>query len=67
MKFLLTYNHMGLDISNRYSSYSFFSIIAKLYDEYGSHRGYKVMDILADRQNIHNFIYPCDCRIHHKV
>ncbi len=39
LKFWLTQNHMGLEISKRYSSYSFHPIIAKLYDEYGSHRG----------------------------
>ncbi len=39
MKFLLTQNHMGLEISKRYASYSFHPIWAKLYDKYGNHWG----------------------------
>ncbi len=57
MKFLLTQNHMGLEISKRYSSYSFHRTWAKLYDKYGRHGEYKVMDILAICQN-ENKIVP---------
>ncbi len=32
--FVKTQDHMGLEISKRYSSYSFDSIWAKLYDKY---------------------------------
>ncbi len=39
LKFLLTQDYMGLEISKRYSSYSFYPIWAKLYDKWGSHKG----------------------------
>ena len=39
LKFLVTQNHMGLEISKRYSSVSFHPIRAKLYDKYESHSG----------------------------
>ncbi len=38
MKFFLIQNHMGLEITKRYS-YSIHPIWAKLYNKYGSHRG----------------------------
>ncbi len=40
---------MGLEITKRYS-YTFHPLWAKLYDKYGIHREYKVMDILATCQ-----------------
>ncbi len=39
VEILLTQNHMGLEISKRYSSYNFHPIWAKLYEKYGSPRG----------------------------
>ncbi len=39
MIFLLTRNHMGLEMTKCYPSYSFHPIWAKLYDKYGSHSG----------------------------
>ncbi len=35
MKFLLTQDHMGLEISKRYSSYSFHLMSAKFYKDIG--------------------------------
>ena len=43
--------HIGLEITKRYSSCSFHPIWAHLYDQYGSHREYKVMDIVVICQN----------------
>ncbi len=61
LNFLLAQKRMGLEISKRYSSYSFHPIWAKLYDKYGGHGEYKVMDILAICQKIKNFCGTLKC------
>ncbi len=53
MKFLLTQEYMGLEISKRYSSYIFYPIWAKRYDKYGSHNGMWSYDILAICPKVH--------------
>ena len=45
--FCYTQDHMGLETSKRYSSYSFYPIWPKLYHKLDSHKGYKVINVLA--------------------
>ena len=56
LEIFVTQNHMELEISKCYSSYTFHPIWAKLYDKYGSHRRIKVMYILAICQKIKNLV-----------
>ncbi len=56
MKFLLAQNHMGLEISKRYFSYSVHPIWAKLYVKYGSHRGIYSYRYFGDLPKFKNFV-----------
>ncbi len=56
MKCLLTQDHMGPDISKRYSSYSFHPMSAKLYEDIGCHSGIQAITFLGSRLSFINFV-----------
>ena len=47
--FFLAQDHMGLEISKRYSSYSFHSISAKPYEDIGYHSGIQAVTFLGNQ------------------
>ncbi len=47
---------MGLEISQRYSSYSFHPISAKLYEDIGSHSGIQAVTFLGNRPSFKNVV-----------
>ena len=56
MNFLLTQDHMGLEILNRYSSYSFHSMSAKLYEDIDYQGGIQAVTILCNRPRFKKFV-----------
>ena len=58
LKFLSTQSHMGLEISKRYSSYSFHTKSAKLNEDIGYHGGIQLQAItfLGNRTRFKNFV-----------
>ncbi len=52
LKFLLTQDHMGLEISKRYSSYSFYPISSKLYEAIGYHDRIQAVTFRGDRPSL---------------
>ncbi len=52
MKFLLTQDDMGLEISNRYSSYSFYPILANFMINKAVRRECKRINVLAICQKL---------------
>ncbi len=55
MKFLLIQDHMGLEISKRYS-YSFHLMLAKLYEDIGYHAGIHAIAFLGNRPSFKIFL-----------
>ena len=51
MKFLLTQDHMGLEISKRYSSHIFHLMPAKLYEDISYHGGIQAITFLGQSAN----------------
>ncbi len=49
-------NHMGLEISKRYSSHSFHLMPAKLYEDIGYHGGIQAVTFLGNRLSFKNFV-----------
>ena len=47
---------MGLEISKRFSSYSFHLITAKLYENISYHGGMQTVTFLGNRPSIKNFV-----------
>ncbi len=60
MKFLLTQDHMGLEISKHYSSHSFHLMSAKLYEDIRGHSAtmveYRLSLFLAVSPSFKNFV-----------
>ncbi len=56
MKFLLTQDHMGLEISKRYFPHSFYLMSVKLYEDIGYCGGIQAVTVLGNRTNFKNSV-----------
>ena len=56
MKFFSTQDHMGLEISKRFSSYSFHLMSAKLYKDISYHGGIQTITFFGNRPSFKNFV-----------